>query len=353
MNKKSITAFHRRLHRWYGNHGRKDLPWRHTADAYEIYVSEIMLQQTQVKTVQEGYYFPFLERFPTLSHLAAAQRTEILQVWQGLGYYNRAANLHEVAKRCRKRLPQTIEGLTALPGIGRNTAHAIAVFAYHQPVAVMEANVRRVLSRIFALKRPTEDELWDKAHLLLDKVEPFDYNQAMMDIGAMVCTKRAPHCPECPAQAICKGKISPESYPAPKSRKALPIRRKHIAVLRNAQGQYYVTPRSSRFLHGLYHFVETNIPLPSGWRLGRGRNTAQREQASPLPNPPPNGEGIFLGSIRQQYSHFTLEAEVYLVKAGKKCGNHWHDLAQLQKLPMSMAEKKILRLLEVSSSTSN
>src|SRR5471030_2980369 len=173
-----IQAFHQHLHQWYNLHGRKQLPWRTTDDPYAIYISEIMLQQTQVKTVLERYYFPFLQRFPTLAALTAAPQDDVLNAWQGLGYYNRALNLHKAAKRCGEQLPGTAEALMSLPGIGRNTAHAIAAFGYRQPVTVMEANVRRVLSRIFALSCPDEKTLWDKAGALLDKGNPFDYNQA-------------------------------------------------------------------------------------------------------------------------------------------------------------------------------
>ncbi|MDE3059581.1 MAG: A/G-specific adenine glycosylase [Pseudomonadota bacterium] len=321
MNKKSIADFHRRLHRWYAAHGRRELPWRTTADPYAIYISEVMLQQTQVKTVLERYYFQFLRRFPSLPALAAASRKDVLTAWQGLGYYNRAANLHEAAKRCHGTLPDTVDELMALPGIGRNTAHAVAAFAYRQAVAVMEANVKRVLSRIFALEKPDDAGLWEKARLLLDTKEPFDYNQAMMDIGSMLCARRAPRCPECPAQNICEGKASPQSYPAPKSKKAPPLRRQWIIVRRNSKGEIYATPRKGKFLNGLYHFCE-------------GEGGAERRVRG----------CVYLGHIRQQYSHFTLEAEVYMENARGQ-GKHWHSPAQLKKLPMSAAEKKILQLL--------
>jgi len=329
MDRNHLRTFHRRLHRWYQAYGRKNLPWRITADPYAIYVSEIMLQQTQVKTVLERYYFPFLARFPTLAALAAAKQDEVLQAWQGLGYYNRALNLHQSAKRCGKTLPKSIEKLTALPGIGRNTAHAIAAFAYRQPVAVMEANVRRVLSRIFALSQPNEAQLWEKAALLLDAANPFDYNQAMMDIGAMICSKHAPLCEECPAAAICAGKDAPEHYPLPKKAKATPVRRKRIAVFRNPRGHYYALPRTTRFLHGLYHFVESDA--------SSGQVDFQKRRYR-------FADGVELGHIRQQYSHFTLEAEVYLLEASSKAGT-WYDYERLTQLPMSMAERKILALI--------
>jgi len=313
-----ILGFHRQLHQWYAQHGRKDLPWRLTRDPYAIYISEIMLQQTQVKTVLERYYFQFLKRFPTLSMLASAKQDEVLQAWQGLGYYNRATNLHKAAKACDGALPGTAEELIALPGIGKNTAHAIAAFAFHTPVAVMEANVKRVICRVFALKKPTPDILWGKATQLLDRNEPFDYNQAMMDIGALVCTKRAPQCAACPANDICLGKASPESYPAPVKKAAAPIRHKHIIVLQNKDGKYFASPRTSKFLNGLYHFIEQE-----GGKKPKGKK---------------------LSHIRQQYSHFTLRADIYLVM-DKGSGKNWYTLAQLNKLPVSMAEKKILTLL--------
>ncbi len=314
----NIKPFHTKLHRWYQAYGRKELPWRNTGDAYAIYISEIMLQQTQVSTVLERYYFPFLKKFPTIYTLAKAKETDVLKAWQGLGYYNRAINLHHAAKQCDGTLPQTVEELIQLKGVGRNTAHAVAAFAYHQPVAVMEANVKRVVSRIFALKNPSEHELWERAEKLLDHKNPFDYNQAMMDIGALICKRRAPLCHECPATDICKGKDNPEAYPAPKTKKTTPVRRKTIVVSQNGQGKFHATPRTTRFLNGMYHFKESSTPP---------RNATK------------------LGYVRQQYSHFTLEADVYMKNSTAK-GKDWYSLAQLKKLPMSMAEQKILKMLQ-------
>ncbi len=314
----SVKKFHKNLHLWYASHGRRDLPWRNTQDPYAIYISEVMLQQTQVVTVQERFYAPFLERFPSLEALAKAQQQQVMSAWQGLGYYSRARNLHEAAKSSKGRLPKTVEELMALPGIGRNTAHAVAAFAYHQPVAIMEANVKRVLCRIFAMENPSADALWEKAAQLLDHKNPFDYNQAMMDIGAMVCKKRAPLCGECPAAIICMGKTAPELYPAAKAKKTVPVRKKNIMVMQNADGKYFATKRTSKFLGGLYHFVETDDP--------------------------PSHKTTLLGHVTQQYSHFTLDANIYL-QPSEGSGKEWYSLAQLSRLPFSMAEKKILELL--------
>ena len=314
-----MRGFHRALHAWYQQHGRRDLPWRNTNDAYAIYLSEIMLQQTQVKTVLERFYGPFLRRFPTLQSLAKADMEDVLSAWQGLGYYSRALNLHETAKRSPKGLPISIEALNALPGIGRNTAHAVAAFAYRQPAAVMEANVKRVLCRIFALRTPNEKELWEHANSLLDRKNPFDYNQAMMDIGAMICTKRAPKCGECPANSICQGKVAPELYPEAKVKKAVPIRNKHIVLYSDDKGRVQATPRKTRFLQGLYHFTEQDAA--------------------------PDRPAKYMGEIEQSYSHFTLHAKLWLKLDSHLRGNDLYSLAELEKLPMSMAEKKILQLL--------
>lgn len=324
-----VRAFHKKLARWYEAHGRRELPWRNTRDAYAIYLSEAMLQQTQVKTVLERFYHPFLTRFPSLAALASADEKDVLHAWQGLGYYSRARNLHRAAQMANGKMPNTVEGLIALPGIGRNTAHAVAAFAYHLPVPVLEANVKRVVARIFALKVPNEKQLWEYAGQLLNRDSPFNYNQAMMDIGSMVCTRRMPDCPACPANNICQGKHDPEAYPAAKVKKGVPVRRHRIVVLQNAKGQYYATPRESRFLGGLYHFVELAEDATS---------FAFKERIFALKN------ARMLGDIVQKYSHFTLEAQVFLLKIDGS-GTHWHGNNALRQLPFSNAEQKILQLL--------
>jgi len=156
-----------------------------------------------------------------------------------------------------------------------------------------------------------------RAEALLNRAQPFDYNQAMMDLGAMLCTPRAPKCGECPASGICKGKMSPTSYPAAKKKKAVPVRQKNIVVKQNPQGQFFAEPREGKFLNGLYRFVE-------------------------LDTPPKNAQRI--GDVRQPYSHFTLAADIYLQKA-RGSGRNWYTLNQLKKLPMAAAELKILTLL--------
>lgn len=168
----TLAPMHRQILEWYHQNGRKALPWRNTGNPYHIYVSEVMLQQTQVKTVLERYYFPFIKRFPTLKALGNAPLDDVLKMWEGLGYYTRAKHLHQTARQISK-MPETIEALMKLPGIGKNTAHAIAAFAFKQPVPVMEANVKRILCRIHKLKTPSEKQLWEHAYALIDKKKSF------------------------------------------------------------------------------------------------------------------------------------------------------------------------------------
>ena len=327
LGQQDLDRYHKSLQEWYLLHGRRELPWRKTRDPYAIYVSEIMLQQTQVKTVLERYYFPFLERFPTLESLASTPQEAVLQAWQGLGYYNRALNLHKAAKRSGGVLPSSVDRLLELPGIGRNTAHAVAAFAYHQPVAVMEANVKRVLSRIFTLSVPNEAVLWKKAEALLNHKEPFDYNQALMDIGALVCKKKAPLCTQCPASFICSGKETPELYPASKTKKSVPVRKKTVVVLKNSRNQYYAVPRTTRFLNGLFHFIELDAGA-AGVTIDGKRVRLDSSMG--------------MGQITQKYSHFTLNADIYCLETKSGKGKNWYSLPRLRTLPMSMAEQKII-----------
>ncbi|MEA3372600.1 MAG: A/G-specific adenine glycosylase [Campylobacterota bacterium] len=316
-----FTKAHIFLYQWYKKHGRHSLPWRNTDDPYHIWISEIMLQQTQVKTVLERFYFPFLETFPALQDLADADLDDVLKKWEGLGYYTRARNLHKAARRAAPLLPQTVQELEALPGIGRSTAHAIAVFAYHTPVPIMDANVKRILYRIFGIRKTTDKALWEYAYELFDREHPYDYNQAMMDLGAMICSARSPQCTLCPFESICLGKNDPLAYPEKKQRKAVPIRQKKI-IIHHQNGRYAMQQRRSRFLHGLWGFseYESNEPLNSTKKLG---------------------------NITQTYSHFRLEADVYLHQGAIE-KHEWFTLEEIQTLALSGADHKAIKLLENS-----
>jgi len=205
-----IKAFQRRLLRWFRRFGR-DLPWRRTRDPYEILVSEVMLQQTQVDRVRE-FYGRFLQEYPTVQDLAAARPARVRESWDGLGYYARARNLHAAARTIVRqhqgRFPRRLDDVLALPGVGRYTAGAVVSFAYGEPAPILDTNVRRVLSRFFVRRRTTspakeERRLWALAEAVLPEGDAWTMNQALMDLGATVCTARNPRCGECPVRMLC------------------------------------------------------------------------------------------------------------------------------------------------------
>lgn len=197
---------------WYDKFGRKELPWRNTENVYHIYVSEIMLQQTQVKRVMEEYYPQFLEKFPTLKVLGNAKEEEVLAAWSGLGYYSRARNLHATAKLCPLNFPKNLQELQNLPGIGRYTASAICSFAYGQRVGVVDTNIGRVIKRFFALLDAKEEKVYKMAEVFVHPAFPTAHNQALMDLGSLVCLPSNPRCEECPLHFTCQGKDEPELY---------------------------------------------------------------------------------------------------------------------------------------------
>jgi A/G-specific adenine glycosylase len=198
---------------WHHRHGRHALPWQNTRDPYRVWLSEIMLQQTQVATVL-GYYERFLARFPTVVDLGLASLDEVLAMWAGLGYYSRARNLHACARAVAElhggEFPRTAAGLQTLPGIGRSTAAAVAAFCFGERVAILDGNVKRVLSRVLAFdgdlsSSAAEKRLWDHATALLPEQAVDRYTQGLMDLGATVCAVRAPDCGACPVQPLCAG----------------------------------------------------------------------------------------------------------------------------------------------------
>ncbi|BCD59466.1 MULTISPECIES: A/G-specific adenine glycosylase [unclassified Nitratiruptor] len=235
---------HKVLLEWFEKHGRHELPWRQTQDVYKIYLSEIMLQQTQVSRVESEYYPKFLKRFPTLKDLAQASENEVLALWSGLGYYSRARNLLQCAKICQDALPKEPRALMKLPGIGTYTANAICAFAYNQPVAVVDTNIKRVLMRFFALKN--EKEVHQKAQMLLNTEVPKEHNLALMDLGSLICTPKNPRCNQCPLQQWCLGKETPHAFGKGKAVKreekvihfGIFVQKGHIALQRSTQNLY-------------------------------------------------------------------------------------------------------------------
>ena len=257
-------SFAQKLIAWQQRHGRHDLPWQGTRDPYRIWLSEVMLQQTQVSAVIP-YYERFLARYPTIAALAAASEDEVLRLWSGLGYYARGRNLHKAAVEIsRNGFPKTAQTIAELPGVGRSTAAAIAVFAYGERAAILDGNVKRVLSRVYGAG---EAQLWKLAERLLPKSGIEAYTQGLMDLGATVC-KRVPDCTTCPVKAGCvarrTGRIA--ELPAPRARKALPWRQASWFVVIH-RGKILLERRPSPGIWGgLWCFPERR---PAGCRLKR------------------------------------------------------------------------------------
>jgi A/G-specific adenine glycosylase len=251
----SPAEFSARVLDWFARHGRKDLPWQAYPTPYRVWISEIMLQQTQVKTVIP-YYNRFLERFPDLSALAAASEQQVLELWSGLGYYQRARNLYSAAKqmlRVHRKFPEEFEAILSLPGIGRYTAGAICSIALNQPRPVVDGNIRRVLIRLHAIQgHAPESYFWNLMSAWLPENNASSFNQAMMELGALVCLPIRPLCPQCPARNLCAARKLGIQNLIPASRPKRAARHLRIATLvleKNAR-ILLAPPEKLRFIPG-------------------------------------------------------------------------------------------------------
>jgi len=246
-------VFATKLLDWYDQHGRKDLPWQQDRNAYRVWVSEIMLQQTQVKTVIP-YFEKFMQSFPSALDLANAHEDEVLHHWSGLGYYARARNMHKSAQQVRDLhagvFPLTFEDVLALPGIGRSTAGAILAQAEGQRYAILDGNVKRVLSRFHAVhgwtgQTKVQEQLWGFAEQHTPHQQLADYTQAIMDLGATLCTRSKPKCEACPMRQECEAYATDQvaMLPTRKPKKALPVKSVRMLLLRNAEQQILLEKR--------------------------------------------------------------------------------------------------------------
>jgi len=237
------TDFSARVLAWYARHGRRDLPWQDNPTPYRVWVSEIMLQQTQVNTVIP-YYWRFMQRFSDVAALAGADIDQVLHQWTGLGYYARARNLHAAAVMVRDRwsgrFPETFDEVLSLPGVGRSTAGAILALACRQRHAILDGNVKRVLARFHAVegwpgKASVLRRLWELAEQHTPEGQVAEYTQAMMDLGATLCTRGTPECGRCPLSDDCQARQTDRQrdLPSPRPRKALPVRRARLLLLYN------------------------------------------------------------------------------------------------------------------------
>jgi len=294
----------RRLLAWYDRHGRKTLPWKRKRDAYRIWVSEIMLQQTQVATVIP-YFKRFIARFPDVRSLARADLDEVLHLWTGLGYYARARNLHQAAQRIVKEhagaFPRHYEAVADLPGIGRSTAGAIFALAFNQRHPILDGNVKRVLARYHAIESPlnqreTEERLWQLAEKHTPRTRVADYTQAIMDLGATVCTRTKPQCSACPLRTNCRACRlgTPQDYPVRATRRITPVKATRMLMIRDARGRVLLQRRPPAGLWGgLWGFPECANSNARQWChkiLGINIHTE-----SPWP------------TLRHSFSHFHLD----------------------------------------------
>jgi A/G-specific adenine glycosylase len=355
---KNVVMTHpvtKKILRWYACHQR-DLPWRRTSDPYAVWVSEIMLQQTQVQTVLP-YYRRFLDRFPTVQSLAAASMDEVLKAWENLGYYSRARHLHaaarEIVKRRQGLLPSTEEELRLLPGIGSYTAAAIASIAYGKKVPALDGNVRRVLCRLFAVQEPL-DQHWTQRRLrtlaeeLIPAGDPGRFNQGLMDLGATVCTPRKPACSTCPLRTLCLAAIKgmQERLPAKKKQRPLPHKEMTAGILLDRRGRVLVVQRPAPgLLGGLWKF-------PGGTRneresLQESLRRAAREELGVAVRC-----GKELAVVHHGYTHFTMTLRAYRcsIRNGTpralKCRSlRWVMPQEFDDLPFSRADRKVMEAL--------
>ena len=319
---------------WFDEHGRKHLPWQQNPTPYRVWVSEIMLQQTQVTTATP-FYERFMLRFPTLASLAESSIDDVLAHWSGLGYYARARNLHRCAVRVQEEhngeLPTTLDALQDLPGIGRSTAAAILSLSSGQHQAILDGNVKRVLARYFAVegwpgKKPVLDTLWCYSEQVTPAKRTGPFNQAMMDLGASLCARTKPQCGACPLSNSCRANLTTTQleYPGKKPKKVIPVRSTNMLVLRNAENHLLMVQRPPTGIWGgLWSLPELGEISLADWLDGAELSA--------------HDDAEVLARFRHTFSHYHLDIEVTAVNvenAGAErimdCDAHvWYDGAEL------------------------
>ena len=341
-----MFRFTTRLLTWYGHHGRS-LPWRGDPKPYAIWVSEIMLQQTRVEAV-----IPFFEKwmvlFPTIKHLAKASDREVLTAWEGLGYYSRVRNLHKAAKltieKFKGKLPQNVEELRTLPGIGRYTAGAIASMAFGMDEATIDGNIRRVFAHVHDLVEPADSPtgekiLWELAAKYLPKGHAGDYNQALMDLGATICLPKNPRCLICPVMKDCKARKagSQEQRPILKSKKTIP---------------HYISAAGVIIKNGRVLMAKrpTNGLLGGMWEFPNGRVDGDPAKGMIRTLEMAYGIKVYknksLETIKHAYTHFRVTVHPFLcnlITTGKLIKLRWIKIAELGEYPMGKIDRQIAK----------
>ncbi|MFM0753469.1 MULTISPECIES: A/G-specific adenine glycosylase [Paraburkholderia] len=350
------SGFAARLIAWQRMHGRHDLPWQNTRDAYRIWLSEIMLQQTQVSTVIP-YYAKFLARFPDVAALAAAPVDDVMALWAGLGYYTRARNLHRCAQAVVERhggaFPASVDELAELPGIGRSTAAAIASFAFGARATILDGNVKRVLARVFGVEgfpgeKKVENAMWTLAESLLPSNASDDevsaYTQGLMDLGATLCVRGKPDCLRCPFAADCVANVTgrQRELPTARPKKAVPTRRTWMLVLRDGDAVMLEKRPPSGIWGGLWSLPEA---ADESALATRAREFGGDGAVSPL------------APLTHVFTHFKLEIEPRLAEFDRSVGalaalrdadTAWVSVSDLDSFGVPAPVRKLLESLRGS-----
>ncbi|WED22197.1 A/G-specific adenine glycosylase [Vibrio sp. JC009] len=345
-----MTPFSQAILTWYEAYGRKELPWQKEKTLYKVWLSEIMLQQTQVTTVIP-YFERFVERFPTITDLANAHQDEVLHLWTGLGYYARARNLHKAAQIVRDRyqgeFPTDITAVNELPGVGRSTAGAVLSSVLNQPHAILDGNVKRTLARCFTVegwpgKKAVESRLWELAEQHTPETDVDKYNQAMMDMGALVCTRSRPKCSLCPVESFCEAKKQgrESEFPGKKPKKEKPVKETWFIMLYHDNQVWLEQRPQSGIWGGLFCFPQNEHADIQLQLDSRAISDSDIESVTNLI------------SFRHTFSHYHLDITPLLIKLNKQpglimegAGGLWYNLSQPEQIGLAAPVKQLIEAL--------
>lgn len=355
QSQSNTTDFSTRVLAWYDEFGRKNLPWQQFQDPYPTWLSEVMLQQTQVSTVIP-YFTTFMAKFPTVTDLANAHIDEVLHLWTGLGYYARGRNLHKAAQMIRDeykgQFPTEFDQVIALPGVGRSTAGAILSLSLNQPYAILDGNVKRVLTRWAAIegwygKKEVENKLWQLSETLTPTDRVANYNQVMMDLGATVCTRTKPDCDVCPVQNDCQAYAmgTPTAFPTPKPKKVIPEKAVQMLMIKQGSSLYLEQRPPTGIWGGLWCFPERDESISLEAQLESYGIKKYNTKA--------------LKGFRHTFSHFHLDISPLLIEIITTSTQQimepkdtlWYNIEQPAAVGLAAATKKLLTSQELREAT--
>ena len=357
------SAFQKELLRWYAAN-KRDLPWRNTKEPYHILVSEVMLQQTQMETVLP-YYERWMRVFPDIGTLAKSPQEKVLKLWEGLGYYSRARNLHqtaqEVVEKYNAEFPSDFKAIHSLKGIGRYSAGAIASIAFNQEKPIVDGNVLRVLSRVYTIDKPIDvlkntESFWELQEKLIPKGQARYFNQALMELGALICTPANPGCGLCPIREHCKARQEnrQEHFPVRQKRKKT-VKIDAAAVIFRSEGLYLLRQRPlGQIMGGLWEFPEWKLSRNKPLSADQIKKRAQKEAEKHFKIKTVRLK--HLGAIKRNYTHHLEKMEVYLAETAQgdiqkeEWPQVWIEKKDFKKYPFSSAHAKIAQLILAAES---